>query len=567
MNYQIRDYQQKAFDAVFHEWENHRSTLVVMPTGTGKTILFSPIIQRIFPRRVLVVAHRNELVWQAREKIQAVSGLSVDIEMGEYKSSNQNGLFGKKAPVVVSTVQTLISGGNGGGRIGKFNPNEFGAVIFDEAHHRIAKSWGQVAHYFMRNESLKILGVTATPDRADEESLIGGVFDTLAFRYELLDAINDGWLVYPYQKFVSIDSLDFSNIRTTAGDLNGADLAVVMNAEKNLYGVADATIQIAGDKQGIGFASSVEHARVLSNLFNRHRAGMSAWVCGGTEKEERKQIINDFSNGNIQWIWNCGVLTEGFDNSKVEVISVARPTKSRALYAQMIGRATRPDGSIAHTLNTCFNSSIRRGLISQSKKPSALIIDFVGNSGKHKLISTIDILVGKHTTEEVVELTMRFILRSKRPVKIERTIAEQEEILAKEKKRKLEEEAQKARLLPKAIYKTQDIDLFNETDKRVAQSKKLETLKSLSPKQRSLLLKNGVNPDSVKFDKAKRIIADIFRRYDGDLCSIAQAKILEKFGYELDVSRNDAKKTIDYIAKNGWQLPLKLKQQDSNEPF
>jgi hypothetical protein len=196
-----------------------------------------------------------------------------------------------------------------------------------------------------------------------------------------------------------------------------------------------------------------------------------------------------------------------------------------------------------------------------------LIIDFVGNSGKHKLISTIDIFAGKHTTEEVVALTMRSILRLKRPVKIERTIAEQEEILANEKKRKLEEEAQKARLLPKAIYKTQDINPFDKTDKRAAQAKKSDTIKTLSPKQRALLLKNGVNPDSVEFDEAKHIIADIFRRYDGDLCSIGQARILKKFGYETDVSRDDAKKTIDYIAKNGWQLPLKLKQQNNNEPF
>jgi len=181
-----------------------------------------------------VIAHREELIWQARDKIQRVTDIRCDVEMANYKSSH--GLF-DSARVIVSTIQTLCAGGDGGGRMGKFDPMNFGALIIDEAHHATAKTYQRLIKYFRTNPDLKVLGVTATPDRADEEAL-GQIFQSVAYTYKLPDAIRDGWLTPIKQQMVHVAGLDYSKIRTTAGDLNGADLAAVMESEKtNRVGV------------------------------------------------------------------------------------------------------------------------------------------------------------------------------------------------------------------------------------------------------------------------------------------------------------------------------------------
>jgi superfamily II DNA or RNA helicase len=201
----LRNYQRAASDATFAEWKDNPSTAVVLPTGCGKTILFADVIRRCSPKRAMVIAHREELIWQAKDKIQRTTGLACEIEMGNFKA--QADLFGK-ASVIISTVQTQTSGGDGGGRMGKFDPMQFGVLIIDECHHATSKSYRKIIDYYRTNPDLRILGVTATPDRADEEAL-GQVFQSVAYDYEILDAINDGWLVPIEQQMVNIEGLDF----------------------------------------------------------------------------------------------------------------------------------------------------------------------------------------------------------------------------------------------------------------------------------------------------------------------------------------------------------------------
>jgi superfamily II DNA or RNA helicase len=136
----------------------------------------------------MVLAHREELIFQAKDKIHTVTGLEVQVEMGAYRS--QHGLFGA-APVIVSTVQTHTAGNDGGGRMTKFEPEDFGLLIIDEAHHATAGSYKRCIEWYKRNPELKILGVTATPDRSDEQAL-GQIFDTVAYDYEVMDAIQGG---------------------------------------------------------------------------------------------------------------------------------------------------------------------------------------------------------------------------------------------------------------------------------------------------------------------------------------------------------------------------------------
>ena len=577
----LRPYQLNAEKTTFEAWNSGaRSVVGVLPTGTGKTVVFSSVIRRKFPRRAIVVAHRQELIWQAKSKIEQVAGLSVDVEMGEYKAI-ENGLFKKRSSVVVSSVQTLVAGGDGGGRIGKFDPNDFGLLIIDEAHHSTSPSYRKIINYFLTNPKLVVLGVTATPDRADEQAL-GQIFESVAFDYEILDAIKDGWLVPIYQQSVSVDSLDYSQVRTTAGDLNGADLAVVMEAEKNLHGIAYSTIDIAGQRRGIGFAASVNQARILSEICNRHRRGMSAFVAAGTDKDERRKIIKDFANGSIQWLWNCGVFAEGFDDSGVEIISMARPTKSRSLYAQFAGRGTRPHESIAHRLNECADLPVmRRRMIAQSCKPSCLIIDFVGNSGKHKLISVADIL-GGNMSEEAVESASNLARKAGKPVRMDVTVEEEEKRAEEAKQRRAAEEARKARLVVKATYKTKEVDPFDVLDLKPVKARGWDEGKQFSEKQRNFLRGRGIDPDKTDYARGKQLIGIIMDRLDKKLCTIKQASTLERFGYskaEASAMKfEEASLALDAIAKNGWKRPANSQPvaqpvsenripEDDNVPF
>jgi superfamily II DNA or RNA helicase len=543
----LRPYQSAASDAIFKEWEDNDSTLVVMPTGGGKTVLFADVIRRVFPRRALVIAHREELIFQARDKIQRVTGLAADVEMGEYRA--EGGLFGQ-ARVVVSTIQTQCSGGDGGGRMSKFDPQRFGVLIIDEAHHATSRSYRRVIDYYRTNPALKVLGVTATPDRADEEAL-GQVFQSVAFDYEVLDAIHDGWLVPIEQQMVHVEGLDYSSIRTTAGDLNGGDLAAVMEAEKNLQQMASASLTIIGQRRALVFTASVKAAEMTAEIFNRHRAEMAAWVCGKTDRDERRKVLADFAAGKIQVVCNCGVLTEGFDDPGVEVIIMGRPTKSRSLYSQMVGRSTRPLPGVVDGPETADE---RRAAIAASAKPSCLVVDFVGNAGKHKLVTSADILGGK-VSEEALELALARTLKAGGPVKMAEALDEAEAELQEQKR--LAEAARRARLVATARFTTQTVDPFDVLHLDPVKPRGWDNVKQLTEKQRSLLAKQGINPDNLSFSQGKQLISEIFRRWDGKLCSFKQAKVLRKYGFNTEVSFAEASATIDALAKNGWVRPAR----------
>ena len=539
----LRPYQSAAADAIFKEWLEHDSTLVVIPTGGGKTVLFADVIRRMFPRRALVIAHREELIFQARDKIERVTGLRADLEMGEYRAGS--GLFGT-ARVVVSTIQTQCSGGDGGGRMSKFDPSQFGLLIIDEAHHAASPSYRRVIDYYRTNAALKVLGVTATPDRADEEAL-GQVFESVAFDYEVLDAIHDGWLVPIEQQMVHVEGLDYSSIRTTAGDLNGGDLAAVLEAERNLQQMAAASVAIIGTRRALVFTASVKAAEMTAEIFNRHRRGMAAWVCGKTERGERRRVLAEFARGNVQVVCNCGVLTEGFDDPGVEVVIMGRPTKRRSLYSQMVGRSTRPLPGVVDGPET---PEARKAAIAASAKASCLVVDFVGNAGRHKLITSADILGGK-VSEEALERAVRRVSTAGGPVNMTDALDEAESELREQKR--LAEAARRAGLVATARFTTQSIDPFDVLHLDPVKARGWDAGRQLTEKQRSLLAKQGINPDRISFTEARQLIGEIFRRWDGKLCSFKQAKVLRKYGYDAEMSFAEASATIDALARNGWK--------------
>lgn len=538
-----RDYQLRCRDSILQEFKEVQSTLVTKPTGTGKTVTISLVIKAMQPVRALVVAHREELIWQARRTIEEWTGLDCEIEMGDLSASTS--LF-HRTPVVIATIQTLSSSN----RLQRFRPDDFGLVVCDEGHHGTADTYRRMFNHFSQNSNLKILGVTATPDRADEEAL-GQIFQTVAFDYEILDAIRDGWLVPIEQQFVSVAGLDFSTVKTTAGDLNGADLAAVMEAESNLHGVATPTIEIIGSRRAIVFASSVAQAETLSNIFNRHKTGLSEWVCGKTPKDDRREILQRFKDGSTQVVVNVGVLTEGFDDPGVEVIVMARPTKSRALYAQMAGRSTRPLPGVVDNLP---DADTRRACIAASAKPSCLLVDFVGNSGKHKLMSSADILGGNCSDEAVAKAVERAKRKGGPVMMTEELQAAEAELIAETEKRRKLEEARKARLVARAKYTSKLVNPFDALDIQPVRERGWDTGKTLSEKQRALLQKQGVDPDSMPYAQGRQIINELFRRWNGGLCSMKQSAVLKRYGYETkNMTREQASKALDALSRNNWK--------------
>lgn len=553
----LRPYQEEAVNSIFREWEDNASTLAVMPTGSGKSLVFAEVIRRIQPSRAMVVAHRKELIHQAQETIERHADLDCEIEMADMVAATN--LF-HRTPVVIASIQTLISGSQKR-RYERFAPDDFGLLVIDEFHHAVGASYRAVLDHFRQNAELKVLGVTATPDRLDEEAL-GQICDTVAFDYEIIEAIRDGYLVPVEQQMVSIQGLDFSQIRTTAGDLNGADLAAVMENEKTMQGVVGSAIEIAGDKRTILFACSVAQARVASEIFNRHKSGLADFVCGRTPDEERTKILKSFSNGSTQILCNCGVATEGFDVPAAEVCIMARPTKSRALYAQMAGRCTRPLPGIIDGLETADE---RKDAIAASPKPTCLIVDFCGNSGRHKLMTTADILGGK-MHDEVVELAARkaaagrgrmdeFLDEAEEEIAAAKRLKE----IAEEKERERLERLRKSRVVAHVSYAKRAVNPFDAFELSPVRERGWDSGKSLSEKQRAILLKSGIDPDSMPYGAARQLLNEQFRRWNGHLATLKQCALLKRFGYEThDLPMKEASRLIDTLAKNGWKKPVEV---------
>ena len=545
----LRKFQNDASDSVFAEFEKANSTLVVLPTGCGKTVVFADVSRRMYEKtdgqRIMVIAHREELIFQAKDKVTAVAGLEAQVEMGEYRV--EKGLFGYP-PVIVSTVQTHTAGGDGGGRMGKFDPMEFGLLIIDECHHSVSASYKRVIEWYMRNPKMKLLGVTATPDRTDEEAL-GQVFGSVAFDYEVMDAIKDGWLVPVSQQMVTVGHLDLSEVRTTAGDLNAGDLSAIMDDEQTLHEIASPTIEICGSRRTLVFAATVKQAERLCEIFNRHREGCASFVCGKTDKDERKLILGDFKAGKTQFVVNVGVLTEGFDDDGVEVVVMARPTKSRALYAQMAGRGTRPHSSVAHALGDMESAADRVAAIKASPKPGCLIIDFAGNCGRHKLCTTADILGGKYSEEEVEKASQKAKNSS---VPVDMTEALDEARRESEEAKRLEA-AKRASIICKATFSSTSVDPFDVFQIHKTPARGWDKHKTLSEAQLATLNKQGISTDNLSYAEGKQLLDEVFRRWKNNECSFKQVKTLKKFGYSGPMKRDQAKALIDRIAANGWR--------------
>jgi len=543
----LRPYQTKALDAIQAEWQTHKATLINMATGLGKTIVMAGMVQRIFPKRVLVLVHRRVLAEQALDKIVRSTGASIGLEMGMSTVNMGQQDFGRRLPrVVVASIQTLSAERKGRARMEKFDPKDFGAVFCDEAHHTPADQWRRVIQYFTAgNPDLRVLGVTATPDRSDKKAL-GAVFDSVACEYDILFGVKDGWLVPPRQKLVQVTDIDFSGIHTRGGDLDTNELAAVMEQEKALHGVVDQTMRQAGDRKTLVFTASVKQAEQTAILFNRYRAGSAAMVSGATPEMERARILGDFRDGRIQFLCNCNVLTEGYDEWSVEVVALARPTKSRALYTQIVGRALRAQTGCIDGLETAED---RREAISSSMKPTATILDFEGNCGRHKLVCTADILGGEMPGP--LREKVRSLLRTTELETLDALQKAKEEYELEyraEQLRKALADRKRARVQARTQAKIRAVDPFDVLDIQHTETKTSYTdTRRLTQKQITVLKRAGIDPAQRNYADNCRLIEEIIARYRDGRCTFKQAVILKKHGYSPDLSKEEAGNVLSQL--------------------
>lgn len=517
----LRPYQHDAARAIWGQLRSVMSTLFVMPTGTGKTQVFAEITRRVVEsgHRVLVLAHREELLQQAADTITAVAGVTCGIVKAERSVNRAN-----PPAVVIASVQTLSRPH----RLEAFARDTFKLIVVDEAHHAPADTYQRIFSYF---RGARVLGCTATADRLDGVGL-SNTFGSVAYTYEIRDSIEDGWLVPIKQRRVFVDDLDLSSVRTSHGDLNAGDLERELTRDAVLHEIASPLAELAGDRPTIVFTAGVAQAHALAEVLTGYVGARGVVALDGTaDSATRAQVLEDYHAGRIQYLVNCALFTEGFDSPHTSCIAVARPTKSRALYAQMIGRGGR--------------------LHPESGKTGCLVLDFVGNSGRHRLVSTLDVLDGRPIDDEVRAAAE--LLGEQNPDLAVHDLLDEAVQVA--------ESARRSKLLVKARYESVPVDPFAllAADSRpgrwggvAATRKQLAFLK-----KRGLEFKKG----AVDRGQASALIDQIIKRCEQGRCTLKQARLLSHHGIGADLSFDEASTAIDTIAAHGWRPPASFIEQ------
>lgn len=532
-----RPYQVDAINAAFREWETVSSTLIVLPTGTGKSVVFAKILKRWLEGphfgRVMILAHRKELIAQAKAHAIA-AGATCEIEMAESVASD-------RCDVVSASVQTLNAGRlcfdcegvnsgdchtcGGSGRVKRmtrFDPRDFGLVITDEGHHGTAASYMDVYTWFGSNVDNRRLFVTATPERSDGQGL-HNVCESVAYQMELRDAIDEGWLCPIRQQFIEVEGLDLSRVSTRQGDLADGELERAFIGDEDadqehlLHSVVKPVLDISAGQQFIVFASGVKHAELLQAAFNAYEGSRVETILGSTDAFERQRIVERLKTGVTRGLVNVGVATEGFDCPAVAVVAIARPTKATSLYMQMIGRGTRPLPGVVDGPESAVD---RRAAIAASAKPACTVLDFVGNSGTHKLVSVVDVLAGEKVEARDLEEAIRLAKRSDEPVDMNellekaKTVREAKEKAAEEKRRL--STRQKA---DRVSMTTVDVDLFDGGNFDAFRDYQPDNPYAATQKQVAYLVKLGVSPDkatSASKRQAGAMIDSLTRKSGGD---------------------------------------------------
>lgn len=514
----LRDYQEEARTAIANEWEKGvKKTLLVLPTGCGKTIVFSKVVEdRVkLGERVLILAHRSELLDQASDKLAKATGIFTATEKAE--QSCLNSWF----RVVVGSVQTLQRPK----RLAQFDKDYFDTIVVDEAHHCISDSYQRVLEHF---SNANVLGVTATPDRGDMRNL-GSYFESLAYEYTLPKAIKNGYLS-PIKALTIPLELDLSAVSMQSGDFKASEVGTAL--DPYLEQIADEMLKYCADKKTVVFLPLVKTSQKFRDILNEK--GFKAAEVNGDSKD-RAEVLEDFSKGKYNVLCNSMLLTEGWDEPSVDCIVVLRPTKVRSLYSQMVGRGTR----------------LYPG------KEDLLLLDFLWHTERHELCHPASLIC---ENEEVAKkMTENMEIAAGTAIDIEEAeekaasdvVAQREEALAKQ----LEEMRRRKRKLVDPLQFEMSI-----------QAEDLSTyipsfgweMAPPSDKQIKALEKYGISPDTIdNAGKASMILDRLSKRRDEGLATPRQIRCLEIKGFK-HVGMwqfQSAKHMIDRIAANGWRVP------------
>ena len=514
---ELRPYQNEAKSAVFREWENGcNKKLLVLPTGCGKTIVFAKITEECVRKgqRVLILAHRGELLEQASDKIMKTTGLGCATEKAE------ESCIGSWYRVVVGSVQTLMREK----RLNQFQSDYFDTIIIDEAHHCISDSYRRVLDHF---SEAKVLGVTATPDRGDMKNL-GQVFESLAYEYTLPKAIKEGYLS-PIKALTIPLKLDLTGVGTQAGDFKSSDISTAL--DPYLYQIADEMAKHCVDRKTVVFLPLVKTSQKFRDILNEK--GFKAAEVNG-ESKDRAEILNDFENNKYNVLCNSMLLTEGWDCPDVDCVVILRPTKVRSLYSQMVGRGTRL----------------------APNKDHLLLLDFLWHTERHELCHPAHLIC---ENEEVAVKMTENIENAGYPVDIEEAeekasedvVAQREEALAnllaemKKRKRKLVDPLQF-----EMSIQAEDLSGYVPTFGW--------EMSPPSDKQIKVLEKYGIFPDEIdNAGKATKLLERLEKRRVAGLTTPKQIRFLESRGFQhVGVWEFEkAKNLIDRIAANGWRIP------------
>jgi superfamily II DNA or RNA helicase len=336
----LRPYQVDAIAGIRSALGGHASTACVLPTGCGKTSVAATLMNEWPGGHCLFLAHTRELVDQAAARLADELGYPPVVEMGS--RGGDTGLFYQGGMVVVGSVQSMVTDR----RLTKYDRHPFDLIVVDEAHRATSGSYRKIVDHFTAiNKACKVVGLTATPNRADGTAL-GLVFESVGFAMDIPDAIDGGWLVPVRQRSVVVSDVEITGPSRTneLGEKDFTDAAVesVMLDERALAATADPLVREAAGRPTIVFAATVRHAHQLAAVIDRLAPGAAAAVDGETPPEQRADVIAKFRTGQIQFLCNAQLFTEGFDAPNCSCVAVARPTKSAGRYTQMVGRGLRP---------------------------------------------------------------------------------------------------------------------------------------------------------------------------------------------------------------------------------
>lgn len=514
---ELRPYQQEARESIFEQWGSGvKKTLLVLPTGCGKTIVFAKVTEDCVRHgdRVLIMAHRSELLEQAADKIHQSTGLGCAVEKAEESCK------GSWFRVVVGSVQTLMREK----RLGGFPADYFNTIIIDEAHHCLSDSYQRVLKHF---SEAKVLGVTATPDRGDMRNL-GEYFESLAYEYTLPKAIKSGYLS-PIKALTLPLQIDMSGVSIQAGDFKVGDIGTAL--DPYLKSIAEEMKKYCMDRKTVVFLPLVKTSQKFRDILNEN--GFAAAEVNG-DSQDRAEVLKDFEEGRYNVLCNSMLLTEGWDCPSVDCVVVLRPTKVRSLYCQMVGRGTRLSPGKEHLL----------------------LLDFLWHTERHELCHPASLIC---QDEEVARQMTKNIEAAGYPVDIEEAeksaaedvVAQREEALAKQ----LAEMKRRKKKLVDPLQFEMSIQAEDLSGYVPAFGWEMAPP---SDKQKKTLEKLGILPDEIdNAGKATKLLERLDKRRTEGLTTPKQIRFLEGRGFQHvgTWQFETARKMIDRIAANGWRIP------------